>query len=296
MFSWGVPFILATVLPFIGNEKDGPVYTDATLWCWIGGKYQSYRLYFFYIWLWAIFLWNLVIYIYVGSSLLSSQRKLANYGAKDGESSSEPWQPSASMRIYIRKTSFFILAFFLNWLWGSVNRIQNMIDPLHPIFALFLMHAIFTPLQGFLNFIAYFLVHFLFRSSNGKGSRTEGSRSDEATLSNISKPISKNGSTHKLNPETTISHNPYSGDVSYYPPNNAVKYQSSFQYSSNGLAPNSPNVPNYVPQFGYQANANVGHVEYPNQRYYDQSSGSNFVSNYNNYADNYSNTNPYGRR
>jgi hypothetical protein len=43
----------------------------------------------------------------------------------------------------------------VTWVWGSINRIQNWADPLHPIFALFLLHAIFTPLQGFLDFIVY---------------------------------------------------------------------------------------------------------------------------------------------
>jgi len=57
---------------------------------------------------------------------------------------------------YVRKTSIYLVGFFANWLWGTVNRIQNMADPTNPILFLFVMHAFFTPLQGFINSVLYF--------------------------------------------------------------------------------------------------------------------------------------------
>ncbi|KAJ3123510.1 hypothetical protein HK098_001857 [Nowakowskiella sp. JEL0407] len=177
--SWGIPFAMATAMLFLGNAKDGPVYTDAVLWCWIGPNYQGFRFYFFYMWLWGIFLFNIFVYVFVGSTLWITQKRLAEYG-RDSNAQSN-WQPSRSMRLYVRKTSFFIIAFFINWFWGSLNRIQNMIDPLHPIFALFLLHSIFTPLQGFLNFIAYFLVHFLFKATNGEQQETRDTTTKETS-------------------------------------------------------------------------------------------------------------------
>ena len=41
------------------------------------------------------------------------------------------------------------------WIPGTVNRIQNVAAPNNPIFVLFLFHALFTPLQGFFNFLVY---------------------------------------------------------------------------------------------------------------------------------------------
>jgi Na+/melibiose symporter-like transporter len=62
------------------------------------------------------------------------------------------------VKSFIRKTSFFLLAFLLEWTWGTINRIQNLAQPKKPIFALFMLHAIFTPLQGFINSVVYFLI------------------------------------------------------------------------------------------------------------------------------------------
>ncbi|KAJ1561673.1 hypothetical protein HK096_003759 [Nowakowskiella sp. JEL0078] len=190
--SWGIPFILATTLLFIGTPGN-PVYTDATLWCWIGAAYQEYRFYFFYLWLWAIFLFNLGVYGYVGFTLWSTQRRLARFEKAGGD---EAWQPSRSMRIYVRKTSFFIVAFFINWFWGSLNRIQNMSDPTNPIYALFLLHSIFTPLQGFLNFVAYFLVHFLFKASNGQQQDTTDTTTKDSKPSYAMSNLNNNNQMH----------------------------------------------------------------------------------------------------
>ncbi|KAJ1570075.1 hypothetical protein HK096_002876 [Nowakowskiella sp. JEL0078] len=203
--SWGIPFTLATVLLFMGSPGN-PVYTDATLWCWIGSAYQEYRFYFFYMWLWAIFLFNLGVYGFVGYTLWNTQRRLARFEKAGGD---EAWQPSRSMRIYVRKTSFFIVAFFINWLWGSLNRIQNMVNPANPVYALFLLHSIFTPLQGFLNFIAYFLVHFLFKASNGQQQDTTDTTTKDSKPSYAMSTFNNNNQTqYAQNPAGFMSERP----------------------------------------------------------------------------------------
>jgi len=55
----------------------------------------------------------------------------------------------------LRNVSLYLLAFVATWLWGSINRIftfQHGGD----VYGLWVMHAFFTPLQGFLNFLVYF--------------------------------------------------------------------------------------------------------------------------------------------
>lgn len=80
---------------------------------------------------------------------------------------------------YIRNSMIFLASFMFTWIWGSVNRIQNMVDPKNPMPFLFYMHAIFTPLQGFNNFIAYSVTSMkwwtpISKYFEGRGSATGG--------------------------------------------------------------------------------------------------------------------------
>ncbi|KAI8801522.1 hypothetical protein BJ742DRAFT_836836 [Cladochytrium replicatum] len=237
LVSWGVPVALSTLLLFIASD----VYGDAVLWCWITASYQEYRFWFFYMWLWAIFLFNFGIYLWVGYVLMSTQNKIRKMSG--GNSS---WVPSKGMRIYLFKTSFFILAFFINWIWGSVNRLQNMFNPSEQVYALFVLHAIFTPLQGFLNFIAYFLVHYLFRQRSEKDSSTNGStRKSEDTPSSPGYKVN-NDSGNSPGPNPSIGEGyqkPYNNAQDYSYPKPPYAYnqsQSSSPASSVLTANNTP--------------------------------------------------------
>ncbi|KAI8812334.1 hypothetical protein BJ742DRAFT_54450 [Cladochytrium replicatum] len=176
IFSWGIPIALSTILLFIAPD----VYGDATFWCWIVPQYTTYRLFFFYVWLWVVFVFNLGVYMWVGYVLMRTHQRVQKLAP--GGNNSGKWTPSAGMRTYAIKTSFFILGFFINWLWGSVNRIQNFLEPGKAIYVLFVLHGIFTPLQGFINFLAYFLIHYVYRkkvSGNGSTNLSHPADDDE---------------------------------------------------------------------------------------------------------------------
>ncbi|KAI8813581.1 hypothetical protein BJ742DRAFT_788819 [Cladochytrium replicatum] len=247
--SWGVPVILSLVAYFLKHDGKGDVYGDATLWCWITGPYADYRLYFFYIWLWAIFLWNLGVYFFVGYVVMSSQRRVHKMSS---ERPGAMFAPSTAMKNYIRKTSFFILAFFINWFWGSVNRIQGFIDPNTQIYALFVLHAIFTPLQGFLNFLAYFLVHYLFKKSKSSGGTGEGSTGNGSSPGRIS---GRSG-TYKISYNATGSK---PANISITPSYDSPAY--AVPYSSPARTPTTATPPRTNPllfQIPNQAFSNEG--------------------------------------
>jgi hypothetical protein len=146
-----LPALVSTAILF-GDTSRGPVYVDSTLWCWIGANYNTYRLGLFYAPIWILFLFNLVIYAVVGSMLFRASHR--------GQGTTGPMgkRETGVFRSYMVKAALFTGVAFLNWIWGTINRIQNFAEPRNPIYALFLLHAIFTPLQGAFNSIVYFWV------------------------------------------------------------------------------------------------------------------------------------------
>jgi len=56
-------------------------------------------------------------------------------------------------RLVTRQAFLYCLVFWITWSFGTVNRVLQMIN--HSYFAVMFFHAMFTPMQGFLNFIVY---------------------------------------------------------------------------------------------------------------------------------------------
>ncbi|KAJ3091282.1 hypothetical protein HK102_001081 [Quaeritorhiza haematococci] len=162
-------------------------------------------MYFFFGVLWAIFFFNLVVYIYVGHVVMSSRRKFrrgtsnhrtpsrsmtdgnaATVGGGGGGGGNSGAADQTMLR-YFRKTAFYMAAFFVNWSFGTINRIQNLIAPRNPIFVLFLLHATFTPLQGFLNSAVYFWLAY-FKTKATPDEKESSDKSPERFSSTVSRP------------------------------------------------------------------------------------------------------------
>ncbi|KNC98653.1 uncharacterized protein SPPG_06335 [Spizellomyces punctatus DAOM BR117] len=157
--AWGLPLISSIVLQLLREDDKGPVFAPSVFWCWIGGKYTSYRMIFFYGPLWTVFIINVLGYMTIGWIVWRGNRRLTSslevpFNRRGISIPSQ--RTSAAIKRYILKTSFYLLAFFINWLIPTVNRIQNMADPTYPIYGLFILHAVSAPLQGFLNSVVYF--------------------------------------------------------------------------------------------------------------------------------------------
>jgi len=54
-----------------------------------------------------------------------------------------------------RRLRLYMFVFILVRLWSVANRLQNWLNPDDPRFELYLLHSIFSPLQGFFNVLAY---------------------------------------------------------------------------------------------------------------------------------------------
>ncbi|KAJ3086142.1 hypothetical protein HK102_013472, partial [Quaeritorhiza haematococci] len=146
--AWGLPTLMVVIMYGVSfrNPERGPIFGDATLWCWISGNWNIYRLIFFYIPLWLIFIFNLFVYVYVGKTVWLSTKRIRQTAtqASHGLNPDIPNSPmvanaNRTIQRYARKTSFYLLAFFINWLFGTINRIENQFGK--PIFALFVLHA-----------------------------------------------------------------------------------------------------------------------------------------------------------
>lgn len=105
------------------------------------------------------------------------------------------------LNVYIRRTVLYLLAILICWVPASVNEIYSLLNPTAaPIFIIFLLEAIFTPLQGFLNAVAYFFASIIFKDNQAL--RTMGSPFKKPT-SDTEKGIEDTNST--IPPTTPMS-------------------------------------------------------------------------------------------
>lgn len=75
---FGLPMIPAIVCLYIKNKTQGPVYGDATLWCWINDEWNSLRIYSYYIPIWTCIFFSAFIYIAVGYHVFHQRNQLRN--------------------------------------------------------------------------------------------------------------------------------------------------------------------------------------------------------------------------
>ncbi|EFW99819.1 g-protein coupled receptor [Grosmannia clavigera kw1407] len=91
LVCFGLPMIPAIVCLYIKTKKRGPVYGDATLWCWIGDEWNSLRIFTYYIPIWVCIFFSAVIYVAVGYYVFHQRNQLRNLSlsnpAKEASSS-----------------------------------------------------------------------------------------------------------------------------------------------------------------------------------------------------------------
>jgi hypothetical protein len=260
--SWGIPLIFAFI-PIILENVNGndTLYADSRLWCWIpdGELGNLLRMVIFYGPLWAIFLYNIAVYIYIGVKVLESRRNINKLGTVANRNQ-KPIQKFAM------KTGVYMLAFFFNWGFGTINRIQNIFDPDNPSFALFLLHGITVPLGGCLNAIIFF--YFARETSSSSSSKEDRSPINSSnnfssnqsfksnTMSSYSssvRPIiekSKNGTTKSYKSTSSF------GKSANSPSPTIKSYKSTSSFGKSANSP-SPTIKSYksTSSFGKSANS-----------------------------------------
>ncbi|RDL40785.1 uncharacterized protein BP5553_00764 [Venustampulla echinocandica] len=76
---YGFPFILAFSFIFIKTEAKGPMYGNATLWCWIAGTWDIFRVACFYGPIWVSILITLAIYLRAGKDIYVKRQQLLKF-------------------------------------------------------------------------------------------------------------------------------------------------------------------------------------------------------------------------
>ncbi|KAK6351013.1 hypothetical protein TWF718_004190 [Orbilia javanica] len=82
--SFGLPLISGIVLLVVRSPGKGPVYGDATLWCWISQEYDVLRLATFYGPVWIIILITFILYIAAGKTVFRMRTDLRQFDQRHG--------------------------------------------------------------------------------------------------------------------------------------------------------------------------------------------------------------------
>ncbi|CAK7237772.1 hypothetical protein SBRCBS47491_010125 [Sporothrix bragantina] len=78
LVCFGLPMIPAIVCLYVQSASKGPIYGDATLWCWIGDSWNALRIYSYYIPIWVCIFFSAVIYVAVGYHVFHQRNQLRN--------------------------------------------------------------------------------------------------------------------------------------------------------------------------------------------------------------------------
>ncbi|ORX59190.1 hypothetical protein BCR36DRAFT_317123 [Piromyces finnis] len=143
MVILSLSFVLTLPIYTIEDSTKEVGLGEGISWCWNSKDNGRYKLYIFYIPLWIVFIFNASIYILI--DIICNKK-----GIKRINNNTIYFKNSI-----VKRSDLYLLVFFITWIWGSVNQFYKMNNE-NPIFILYLLHAIFAPLQGFLNSLVYF--------------------------------------------------------------------------------------------------------------------------------------------
>lgn len=79
LLCYGVPFIPAIVFVFVQNSKQGHMYGNATLWCWIDSEWDIWRIAAFYGPVWVVIFATICIYFYAGKDIWQKTKMLRDF-------------------------------------------------------------------------------------------------------------------------------------------------------------------------------------------------------------------------
>ncbi|KAK1757862.1 putative G-protein coupled receptor [Echria macrotheca] len=94
LICFGLPALPAVICLFYTPTQEH-IYADATLWCWIGDRYNSLRIYTYYIPIWTCSLLSAVIYLAVGYHVFHQRNQLRNLTLSNQAAAREPSGPES---------------------------------------------------------------------------------------------------------------------------------------------------------------------------------------------------------
>ncbi|EQK98929.1 hypothetical protein G6O67_000585 [Ophiocordyceps sinensis] len=85
LICYGGPFVISMTLLLIKSPR-GPVYGQATIWCWVDDKWDGVRIYTYYMLIWICIAGSFVCYLLVGYHVFRSRNRLRSFpGSKSRE-------------------------------------------------------------------------------------------------------------------------------------------------------------------------------------------------------------------
>ncbi|KAF4633535.1 hypothetical protein G7Y89_g4584 [Cudoniella acicularis] len=99
---YGIPMIPAIVFRVVSTPSKGPMYGNATLWCWISNEWDVFRIAAFYGPVWVVIMVTLGIYIRAGKLIYEKRKQLQAFRVRRTEPMpelSDPFQRVAGFEI-----------------------------------------------------------------------------------------------------------------------------------------------------------------------------------------------------
>lgn len=81
LVCYGGPFFIALALLLVRSPERGPVYGDATIWCWVDAKWDSIRIYTYYLLICTCIAGSFICYLLVGYHVFRSRNRLRSFSA-----------------------------------------------------------------------------------------------------------------------------------------------------------------------------------------------------------------------
>ncbi|GAB2296626.1 glycolytic proteins transcriptional activator gcr1 [Dionaea muscipula] len=146
LYVWGTSVVM-TVIRSIGNHHHGHLGA----WCWTetGWAGKVAHLLTFYAPLWGAILYNGVTYFQVIQMLRNAT--LMAVGMSDRAYQSDAWMDTRALN----RLGYYPLILIGSWVFGTINRMHDFVEPGHKIFWLSLLDVGTSALMGLFNSIAY---------------------------------------------------------------------------------------------------------------------------------------------
>ncbi|KUJ21415.1 uncharacterized protein LY89DRAFT_433069 [Mollisia scopiformis] len=79
---YGIPFVPALAFVFVTNAKQGHMYGNAALWCWVSSDWDVFRIATFYGPVWLVILATIAIYVYAGKEIYNKTQLLRDFNKR----------------------------------------------------------------------------------------------------------------------------------------------------------------------------------------------------------------------
>ncbi|XP_071798279.1 cyclic AMP receptor-like protein A isoform X1 [Asterias amurensis] len=136
--------LFVSLLPFIGDN-----YGPAGAWCWIKEEATAWRFFVWYGPLFIIIIATFIMYSYI---IYVLNKKVKSW---QGTYEPEIERNRQILKAEIRPLQAYPFIYLALSVFPLINRIQNAAKPGQPVFALVILHALTSPLQGLVNAVVY---------------------------------------------------------------------------------------------------------------------------------------------